>query len=140
MNQEAVTAKVNCEVTIRGNLVVETKLRDRKMKAHQKLHTIIQKFDNDVGTRIRQIEDIEKALTIGKKDLQKWKSTTCANLDLLYDELMYEKKEQERLDIEMSLLKIRHDHAAKVIQRHYRKILKKRKINAKKDKISKKKK
>lgn len=140
MNQEAVTAKLNYEVTIRGNLVVETKLRDRKMKAHQKLHTIIQKFDNDVGTRIRHIENIEKALKIDKKDFQKWKHTTCADFELLYNELMDEKKEQERLDIEMSLLRIRHEHAAKIIQRHYREILKKRKINAKKDKISKKKK
>lgn len=134
------TAKLNYQVTVRGNLVVETKLRERKMKAHQKLQTIIQRFDNDVGTRVQQIEDIEKALKIGKKDLQKWKLTTCAELDLLHDELMEEKKEQERLDIEMSLLRIRHEHAAKVIQRQYRKILKQRKIKAKKDKKSKKKK
>lgn len=128
LNQEAVTAKLNYEVTVRGNLVVETKLRDRKMKAHQKLQTIIQKFDNDVGARFQQIEDIEKALKTGKKDLQKWKLTTCADLNSLYDELMEEKNEQERLDIEMSLLRIRHEHAAKVIQRHFREILQKRKI------------
>ena len=128
------TAKLNYEVTIGENLIVEKKLRERKMKAHQKLDTIIQKFDNDVGTRVQQIDDIQNALKIGKKDHQKWKLTTCAELDLLYDELMEEKEEQERLDIEMSLLRIRHEHAAKVIQRHWRKILKKRKIKAKKDK------
>lgn len=121
------TAKLFYEVTVRENLVVEKKLRERKMKAHQKLQTIIQKFDNDVETRFRQIEDIQKALKVGKKDHQKWKETTCADLDLQYDELMDEKEEQERLDIEMSLLRICRDHAAKVIQRHWRKVLKKTK-------------
>lgn len=140
LNQEAVTAKLNYDITIRDNLAIEKRLRDRKMKAHHKLQTIIQKFDNDVGSRFKQIEDIQKALKVGKKDHQKWKLTTCANLDILYDNLMEEKEEQERIDIEMSLLRISREHAAKVLQRNWRTILKKRKIKARKDKKANKKK
>ncbi|KAG5677298.1 hypothetical protein PVAND_007067 [Polypedilum vanderplanki] len=110
-----------------NNKSAKKNMLEQKLKAEQALEAILLKFDNDIGSRVDEIEAIEGEIDAEKKKFELWKSTICVRQEAEYTRLMQEKEEEEARERAERLEQIRREHAAKVIQVGWRKYNKKRK-------------
>lgn len=134
-----------------------SRLKYFRLKAEQALQAITLKIDNEIGSRMKEIEQMENELKAKQQNFKKWKESfwvnqqemfvckqiaiVLMNFDLnfifSYEKLMHEKQDEERLERDARLEEIRREHAAKVIQKAWRG-LKKKHRKAKKGKMQKK--
>ncbi|XP_037032547.1 uncharacterized protein LOC119071673 [Bradysia coprophila] len=118
--------KETYEKLVQNNLLVEKKLRDQKSKTRQKLQTVLTKYDTGVGERFAELMrircDLEDETVLYENKVKEFQRQ-----EIEYNQIMFDKAEVEAKVREEKLLLFMMNRSARIIQRAYKKMMKKRK-------------
>ncbi|KAG4071855.1 hypothetical protein HA402_006016 [Bradysia odoriphaga] len=118
--------KETYEKLVQNNLMLEKKLRDQKSKTRQKLQTVLTKYDTGVGERFAELMRIRCELE-DETVLYENKVKEFQLQEIEYNQIMFDKAEVDAKVREEKLLLFMMNRSARIIQRAYKKMMKKRK-------------
>lgn len=122
---EAVTERYH--KTLDANLRNERALREKKIKFTQQLQQWIAKYDVDVGTRTKELNELRSQLDEQEAKFKKWCDEEYVPQEQNYEFLMKEKEEEEQRVFEEKLWLFMMHRAARLIQKYWRQLILRRK-------------
>lgn len=98
-----------------------------RQSAQQRLKKLLDKYDQEVGSRTTTVRELKAIFDNEQKFLTKLEGT-CAEQEERYNALMIQKETEEKQFLEERMLLFMMNRAARIIQRNWRLVMAKKRL------------